>query len=75
MIRPDDVIFDAAGNARAVLVEKVFRGAGYLYTLALASGAQILSLVPSHHTHALGESLGIRLDMDHLVVFPVNSLV
>jgi iron(III) transport system ATP-binding protein len=75
LIRPDDVIFDEAGNARAVLVEKAFRGAGYLYTLALASGAQILSLVPSHHTHTPGESLGIRLDMDHLVVFPVNTLV
>ncbi len=74
LIRPDDVIFDEAGSAEVTLLEKAFRGAGYLYTLALASGAQVLSLVPSHLTHAPGEKLRIRLDMDHLVVFPLSSL-
>ena len=31
-------------------------------------------LVPSHHDHAIGEPIGIRLDMDHLVAFPRNSV-
>ncbi|MDP2133877.1 MAG: TOBE domain-containing protein, partial [Sulfuritalea sp.] len=43
--------------------------AEFLYTLRLASGAQVLSLVPSHHNHAIGEKIGIRLDVDHVVTF------
>jgi iron(III) transport system ATP-binding protein len=26
--------------------------------------------VPSHHDHAIGEHIGIRLDADHVVTFP-----
>jgi len=29
----------------------------------------VLSLVPSHHNHAIGEFIGIRLDADHVVAF------
>jgi iron(III) transport system ATP-binding protein len=29
----------------------------------------VLALVPSHHNHALGEKIGIRLDVDHVVAF------
>ncbi len=72
LIRPDDLIHDEAGPGRTRLVDKAFRGAGYLYTLALPSGAKVLSLVPSHLSHEPGESVGIRLDMDHLVVFPLD---
>jgi iron(III) transport system ATP-binding protein len=28
-----------------------------------------MSLVPSHHNHAVGERIGIRLEIDHLVAF------
>ena len=35
----------------------------------LPSGAQALSLVPSHHDHAIGERIGIRLAVDHVVAF------
>jgi iron(III) transport system ATP-binding protein len=37
--------------------------------LRLPSGIQVLSLVPSHHNHAIGERIGIRLDVDHVVTF------
>jgi len=53
-----------------VVVERAFRGAEYLYTLRLASGTRVLCLVPSHHQHAIGDEIGIRLEADHLVVFP-----
>ena len=43
-----------------------------MYTLALDSGARILSLVPSHHVHAKGMQIGIRVEMEHLVVFPME---
>ena len=69
LLRPDDIIHDDNSAQTAVVCDKVFRGAEFLYTLALPSGARILSLAPSHHDHAIGEKTGIRPDIDHLVVF------
>ena len=54
---------------QAEVMHSAFRGAEFLYTLRLASGAEVLSLVPSHHNHAIGERIGIRLDVDHVVAF------
>ncbi|MAA76206.1 MAG: ABC transporter ATP-binding protein [Salinisphaeraceae bacterium] len=73
LLRPDDIVHDDRAGMTAVVHDKAFRGADILYTLALASGARVLALVPSHHNHALGESIGIRLETDHLVVFPETS--
>ncbi len=69
LLRPDDVVHDDAAPIRAEVVHKAFRGAEILYTLRLASGRKVLALVPSHHNHALGERIGIRLDVDHVVAF------
>jgi iron(III) transport system ATP-binding protein len=69
LLRPDDVIHDDASAMQAEVVHKAFRGAEIMYTLRLASGAEVLALVPSHHNHALGERIGIRLDVDHVVAF------
>ncbi|WP_153117920.1 ABC transporter ATP-binding protein [Rhodocyclus tenuis] len=70
LLRPDDIVHDDASALRAEVTNKAFRGADILYTLRLPSGAELLSLVPSHHNHALGELIGIRLDVDHVVAFP-----
>ena len=69
LLRPDDVVHDDAAPAKAEVVHKAFRGAEILYTLRLPSGRKVLALVPSHHNHALGERIGIRLDVDHVVAF------
>ncbi len=69
LLRPDDIIHDDASPLQAEVSHKAFRGAEILYTLRLPSGRSILSLVPSHHNHALGEKIGIRLAVDHVVVF------
>ena len=69
LVRPDDIVHDDVSHQTATVRDKVFRGAEFLYTLSLPSGARILSLVPSHHDHAIGESIGIRPEIDHLVVF------
>lgn len=69
LLRPDDVIHDDASPQRAEVVHKAFRGAEILYTLLLPSGQKVLALVPSHHNHAQGEAIGIRLEVDHVVVF------
>jgi iron(III) transport system ATP-binding protein len=69
LLRPDDVVHEEGARMRAEVSAKAFRGAEFIYTLRLPSGLRILSLVPSHHDHAIGERIGIRLDVDHVVVF------
>ena len=71
LLRPDDVIHDDDSDTELEVIAKVFRGAEYLYTLALPSGQAILCLVQSHHNHRIGEQIGIRLDVEDLAVFPV----
>ncbi len=69
LLRPDDVVHDDASAVTAEVVAKAFRGAEFLYTLRLNSGQVVLSLVPSHHNHAIGERIGIRLELDHVVAY------
>jgi iron(III) transport system ATP-binding protein len=69
LLRPDDIVHDDNAPIQAEVIAKAFRGAEFLYTLRLPSGQEVLSLVPSHHNHALGEKIGIRLDVDHVVTF------
>ncbi len=70
LLRPDDIIHDDDSLLLAEVENKAFRGADFLYTLKLPSGQRALSLVPSHHDHAIGEKIGIRLAADHVVAFP-----
>ena len=69
LLRPDDILHDDASPLQARVLHKAFRGAEFLYTLQLPGGGRVLSLVPSHHNHAIGETIGIRLEIDHLVAF------
>ncbi len=71
LLRPDDVVHDDASPVQARVERKAFRGAEFLYTLKLKSGAELLALVPSHHNHAIGELIGIRIIADHIVTFPL----
>jgi len=73
LLRPDDVVHDDASPMTAQVVRKAFRGADFVYTLRLDSGREVLALVPSHHDHAVGERIGIRLDADHVVTFPTGE--
>ena len=69
LIRPDDIIHDDDSELRLEVTGKAFRGAEYLYSLRMQDGAQLLCLVQSHHDHAIGEMIGIRLEVGHLVAF------
>lgn len=73
LLRPDDILHDDASPLQAQVLHKAFRGAEFLYTLQLPEGGRVMSLVPSHHDHAIGEKIGIRLEVDHLVAFPRSS--
>ncbi len=70
LLRPDDIVHDDESPLKAEVVRKTFRGGDFVYTLRLNSGREVLALVPSHHDHAIGESIGIRLDADHVITFP-----
>jgi iron(III) transport system ATP-binding protein len=72
LLRPDDLIHDDESLMQAEVAARAFRGAEYLYTLRLPSGTQVLCLVQSHHDHAIGEHIGIRPDLEHLVAFPTE---
>jgi iron(III) transport system ATP-binding protein len=72
LVRPDDIQHDDASPLQARVLAKAFRGATFLYTLALPTGQQLLSLVPSHHDHAIGEAIGIRLELDHQICFATD---
>ncbi len=69
LLRPDDVVHDDSSSLQAVVKAKAFRGAQILYTLQLPTGSELLSLVPSHHNHPIGEPIGIKLDTDHVITF------
>ena len=69
LLRPDDVIHDDESPITGEIIRKAFRGAQFMYALRLASGSEVLTLVPSHHNHDHGEAIGVRLDADHVVTF------
>ncbi|MDQ5908931.1 MAG: iron(III) transport system ATP-binding protein [Pseudomonadota bacterium] len=75
LVRPDDVLHDDASPLQVEVAERAFRGAEFLYTLKLPSGARLLCLAPSHHNHPPGRRIGIRLDIDHWVMFRRNRAV
>ena len=70
LIRPDDIVHDDNSTLQLEVVDKAFRGAEYLYTLKLQDDSQVPCLVQSHHDHAIGAKIGVRLEVGHLVVFP-----
>jgi len=73
LIRPDDIFHDDYSTFRGTVLKKSFRGADHLYTLRMPGGTNIMCLAPSHHDHQIGENIGVRLRLDHLVAFPSND--
>jgi len=69
LLRADDIIHDDDAPVKAEIVRKAFRGSEFLYTLRLATGEILLAHVPSHHDHKVGEWIGIRAQVDHVVTF------
>ncbi len=69
LLRADDIVHDDNAPVKAQIVRKAFRGSEFLYTLRLLSGETVLAHVPSHHNHRIGEWIGIRAEVDHVVTF------
>jgi len=73
LLRADDIVHDDSAPVKARIEHKAFRGSEFLYTLRLASGETVLAHVPSHHDHQVGEWIGIRPEVDHVVTFARRS--
>ncbi len=73
LLRPDDVVHDDGSPLRAQVLDRTFRGAEFLYHLALESGSRLLCLAASHHNHAPGDAIGVRPELDHLVLFAQDT--
>jgi iron(III) transport system ATP-binding protein len=73
LLRADDIVHDDASPVQAQIVRKAFRGSEFLYTLQLKTGETVLAHVPSHHDHKLGEWIGIKPEVDHVVTFPKST--
>ncbi len=69
LLRADDIVHDDHAPVKAEIIRKAFRGSEFLYTLRLSSGEVVMTHVPSHHNHAVGEWIGIRAQVDHVVTF------
>ena len=70
LVRPDDIVQDSSSDIKARVQSKAFRGSHTLYQLQLAGGETVLSLQLSHVNYAIGEQIGIRPELAHLVMFP-----
>ena len=69
LLRPDDIIHNDESSTKAIVVEKQFRGAEFLYKLLYNEKYPLLCYAPSHHNHKIGESIGIELEIEHYVIF------
>jgi iron(III) transport system ATP-binding protein len=77
LLRADDIVHDDDASVKAEIIRKSFRGSEFLYTLRLKTGETVMAHVPSHHDHTVGEWIGIRAEVDHVVTFnracPING--
>ena len=69
LLRADDIVHDDDSPVKAQIIRKAFRGSEFLYTLKLKTGETVVAHVPSHHDHHLGDWIGIRAEVDHVVTF------
>ena len=69
LLRADDIVHDDDAAVKAEIIRKSFRGSEFLYTLRLKTGETVMAHVPSHHDHKVGEWIGIRAEVDHVVTF------
>ena len=71
MLRPHEVVFRADPGGSARVVRREFRGATWLYTLGLPSGARVRALVPHTLDVAVGATVTLAVEAGHPVrAFP-----
>jgi len=72
LVRPDDIVHDDDSEWQLDVVSRAFRGSHYLFTLKLGNGELLQCMSQSHHDHPVGSKIGVRVEMDHAIVFPLQ---
>lgn len=67
LIRPDQIVHNANG-IEARIVEKLYRGAEFLYTLTLPSDCNVLYLAPGMEDLPVNTAIPITLNTDRIIV-------
>lgn len=77
LIRPDDIVHCDDSSHKGKVKSRAFKGSHIQYELELNNPKRdrVLCLAPSHHDHHVGELFGIRLDLEHLVMFESDSVL
>ncbi|HVL01738.1 MAG TPA: ABC transporter ATP-binding protein [Dongiaceae bacterium] len=73
LLRPDDIIPDPTSHLNGKVLQKTFTGASTLLKLQLPTGSVVDAVFPSHNDHQVGEQVGIKLEVDHLVAFAADG--
>jgi iron(III) transport system ATP-binding protein len=71
LVRPEDLVVDAAAPCRGRLTARRFRGAVQLFTVELPGGEPVLVNVPADQVTPIGQEIGLRLATMQLNVFTV----
>ena len=69
LIRPENVILGDDKENKAVITERYFRGAGYLYSLKTSGGMELLCLLTGSEALQIDQSISVRLQIERPVVF------
>lgn len=69
LVRPDDIVYAPDSDIKLTIVDRLFRGAEYLYQLQLDDGQCVLCVAPSHLELNIGDQLPVVTDLKHLVIF------
>ncbi len=72
LIRPEDIVYDGNCEPNAEVLRRNFRGPNILYTLRITDGSQLQMLMPSTCDHQPGSRIGIRPQVQHLVLVPIQ---
>ena len=69
MLRPDDILHDDDSTLQGEVMQKSFRGSHFLYRVRMKTNEVLYCLADSHHNHRVGEWIGIKPNIEHIVIF------
>ncbi len=69
LIRPEDVLLDRSGNIKAKILKRTYKGPEILYTLMVNHSIRLMASFSSHSYFSVGDEVGVKLKLDHVIVF------
>lgn len=69
LVRPDDIVYQADSSIKAKVLHSFFKSVTFIYLLELANGEQIYAQLGQKDAIQIGDTIGISVDMDHVVFF------